>query len=85
VLGPLTYKMEFEDGRMKTIHVLFLKDNVERAVNRAITVLLEDSEQDSVLDGNRKVVVSGVEVTEDIEQWESEYADKDRQSGLSSP
>ena len=79
VLGPLTYKVGLSEGRSRVVHVRFLKDYVERVVKRATTILLDDTEEDSVMDANRKVNVEGAVGSgprqEDIGEWEKEYAD----------
>ena len=78
MLGPLTYKVGLSEGRSQVVHVRFLKDYVERVVKRATTILLDDTEEDSVMDANRKVNVEGAVGSgprqEDIGEWE-EYAD----------
>ena len=79
MLGPLTYKVGLSEGRSRVVHVRFLKDYVERVVKRATTILLDDTEEDSVMDANRKVNVEGAVGSgprqEDIGEWEKEYAD----------
>ena len=79
VLGLITYQVDFNGGKVRVVHVRFLKEYLDRAVKRATTILLNDTEGDSVVEGNREVVITGEtqlqERQRDIDQWVTEYSD----------
>ena len=77
-LGPLSYRIDV-DGKPRSVHAKFLKENAVRVIKRVTTMLDDDKPDDDVTITNGKLHLEGTVVNEarqkDVDAWASEFGD----------
>ena len=77
-LGGLSYRVDM-DGKLKNVHVKFLKQDVTKSIKRVTTVLEDDVTGDEVTNTNGKVHVQKIQLTDkmqnNIDAWMEEFGD----------